>query len=168
MIAYELRAEYAGTVEQVLTVNEHGDPDTTQTVPLFTGGVIRAGDKDLDVRAELEQGNGRIVIDDADPHAQAAVIALDGYPALKRVAAAGADATLDPLDELNAAQARAEASRIGLSIAAGTKADEVRAGLKAHRDALAAGDDVAPSDSRTVTIQADGTLSVEATTPAEG
>lgn len=165
MIAYELRESYKGTVEQVLTVNSDGDPVDTVTVDAYSGGIIRAGDEDLDVKAELAKGDGRIVIDDNDPRAGLLVAALDDYPALKRVGGAGDEPTVDPLDALNASEARAEARRIGLSIETGTKAPEVVAGLKAHRAALEAGEDVAPSDARTVIITTDGGLNVAATTP---
>jgi hypothetical protein len=71
-IAYGLRAEYDGTVEQ-----------DGETVPVYTGGIIAVDGHDFDVRAELDAGNGSIVVDESNAPL---IRALDEYPALKRVA----------------------------------------------------------------------------------
>lgn len=78
MIVYELRESYAGTVEQPNPDDPKGPP---LEVPYFTGGVISAGDRDIDVRAELDAGDGTIQVAEDDVYA---IVALDGYPALKR------------------------------------------------------------------------------------
>lgn len=88
MIAYELRQAFSGTVEQTID----GKP---VEVPYFTGGVITAGERDIDVRADLDDeagGAGRIIVADDDI---AAIIALDAYPPLKRVDLADGDVTLE-------------------------------------------------------------------------
>lgn len=168
MIAYELREAYTGTVEQVLTVDADGNPTATQTAPVFSGGVLRAGDRDIDVRAELDAGDGRIVLNDADPAEQPAIVVLDAYPALKRVAAHEDDQPVNPLEALSGTELRAEARRLGVKIATGTQAPAVLAGLTEQRDRAANGDLlVVPSDERTVTITPDGILTVESTNPGE-
>lgn len=84
-IAYALRADFAGTVERVLSTDAAGEPVDVETVPRFLGGIVSIDDaRDLDVAAALEEGNGRIVVDDSD---LMAINVLDAYPALKRVGA---------------------------------------------------------------------------------
>lgn len=78
MNVYELRESYAGTVEQPNPDDPKGPP---LVVPYFTGGVISAGDRDIDVRAELDKGDGTIGVAEDDLYA---IVALDAYPALKR------------------------------------------------------------------------------------
>lgn len=66
-IAYALRAEHHDT---------------------YLGGVVAIGDGSLDIRQELENGNGFIVVPETDI---TAVMVLDLYPPLERVPAPDAD-----------------------------------------------------------------------------
>lgn len=163
MIAYELRDAYAGTVEQVLTVDDKGDPVDTQTVPAFSGGVFRAGERDLNLAELLEAGNGRIVIDEATIEGSQAVTVLDGVPVLKRVGAEEGDAeqATTTLEQMNATQLRAEARLRGVKIETGADRDAILKGLTEQGDRSGAGELlVVPSDERTVTITKDGSLAV--------
>lgn len=167
MIAYELRAEYAGDVEQVLEADpETGAPVRTATVPLFTGGLVNVGERDLDLRRELDENDGRILVAE---HDAPALVALDAHPALKRVATDEADEGAAPagLDDQPVRELRAEADRRGLRIAAGTRKDAIAAGLAEHSRRLDAGDQaVAAGAGRTVTITTAGELLVEEDTVA--
>jgi hypothetical protein len=161
MIAYELREAYAGTVEQVLTVDDKGDPVDTQTVPAFSGGVIALAESDLNVAEALEAGGGRIVADENTVEGQQLINALDYYPALKRVSAEDSDTVVNPLERMNNGQLRSEAARRGVKIESGANRDAILKGLT--EQAARAGEDdllVVPSDERTVTITKDGALAV--------
>lgn len=161
MIAYELRDAYTGTVEQVLTVDDKGDPVDTQTVPAFSGGVYRAGDVDLNLAELLEAGNGRIVIDEATIEGSQAAVVLDYVPALKRVSVEDGDKVASPLEQMTAAQLRAEARLRGVKVEGGGARDALLKGLTEQGERAAAGDLlVVPSDERTVTITKDGDLAV--------
>lgn len=85
-IAYALREEFEGTVEQEL------EDGTVVEVDKFLGGLINVGNGDLDVKLALEEGGGEIVVDERDAQI---VMALNGYPALKRVGS-DAEVTIDP------------------------------------------------------------------------
>jgi hypothetical protein len=76
LTAYALRAEYEGTTDVTL------EDGATETRPTFGGGLLAVGDGDFDVAAELQAGDGVIVVhrDDAQ-----LVELLDAYPALKHV-----------------------------------------------------------------------------------
>lgn len=163
MIAYELRADYAGDVEQVLEHDpETGEPTKTQTVPLFTGGVLTLGDeRTIDLREELDKGDGRILIREDD---SAALYALDGYPALKRVQHVDEDAgkPASGLGELPVTELRAKAAELGLSIEQGTRKPELVAGLEEHSRRLAEGDQAVNAGAR---IKADGSLELAGAAP---
>lgn len=161
MIAYELREAYAGTVEQVLTVDDKGDPVDTQTVPAFSGGVIALAESDLNIVEALEAGGGRIVVDENTVEGQQAINALDYYPALKRVAVEDGDTAVNPLERMSSTQLRAEARRRGITIETGADRDAVLKGLTEQAE-RAANEEllVVPSDERTVTITKDGDLAV--------
>lgn len=105
-IAYGLKAEYEGTVEL------DGTP-----VPVFSGGIIRVGERDVDVRQALDAGGGRIVVDD---HDAALINRLDAHEALKRVAAHDAAVTLAPTDGMTVPALRDELRAAGWSTG-GTK-----------------------------------------------
>lgn len=167
MIAYELREDYRGTVTQVLTVDAEGNPVDTREVPKYSGGVVTAGDGDLNIVEALEEGNGRIVLNEADPESTGLINVLDNYPALKRVAideddkpAAGGLASMTYND------LRGVAKRLGLTVEQGTKVDELRKGLLAHATHVDADDSAySPGEGRAVTIKSDGTLEVVSETP---
>lgn len=129
-IAFALRREYQGTTTQV----EEDGADPVE-VPVFTGGLIAvADDRDLNVGEELEAGDGLVVVDE---HDTAALIALDAYPALKRVDAPDDAAITGGYDERKATELRAELERRGITGAGqASKADAVTA-LEAL-DAIAA------------------------------
>lgn len=110
-IAYRLRADYDGTVEQ----------DGIE-VPIFTGGLIAAGDRDVDVRVELDAGAGTIVVAETD---SALVEALDSYPALKRVGAPDDATPVDPYAGLTVVQLRDEVRLRELTVPAGAKRGEL-------------------------------------------
>jgi len=132
LVAYGLRADYDGTV----TIDG-------EDVPRFLGGVIRAGDRDLNVREELARGSGRILVSESDA---GAVLALDGYPALKRVPAGDADRSdaLSRYDALRMPELRAEVKLRGLS--PGGSHDELVARLQAHDAAVEDGDAILAAD----------------------
>lgn len=82
-VAYALREQYAGTVEQVLEADADGNPTKTVEVPAYTGGVVALGDRDLNVREELDSDpEGYVLVPDTDDRA---IAVLDEYPPLKRV-----------------------------------------------------------------------------------
>ena len=170
MIAFELREEYAGTVEQFETQADK-DAGRGVEVPAFTGGIINAGARDVDVREllDVEPHPGVIVIGEDDP---ALVMALDEYPPLKRTTVpAGAEVpTVGKYDgrlrgdlaeeaRTRGVEGTARASR-GALVAALTYLDELEAGANrteadrlrlsearaAGVDELAARADVAPTD----------------------
>jgi len=142
-ISYALRAEFDGTVTQEL------DDGTSVEVPAFTGGLITAGDRDVDIRVELDAGDGTIVVDDtADP---ALILALDNYPALKRTGTPEGSEPINPYANQPIANLRERATALGLELYGSPKKAELAAGLLAADQATASGDQVAG-------IQADGTL----------
>lgn len=82
VVAYELRADYQGTVE--ITTD-----DGTQEIPKFAGGLLNVGDGDINVAEALEDGGGVIVVQADDQRLRDL---LDAYPPLKRSdAPAGAE-----------------------------------------------------------------------------
>lgn len=129
-VAYALREAYAGTVEQEL------DGQTVE-VPRFLGGLIAVDDaRDFDVRAELDAGDGIIVVDETDA---ALIRVLDAYPPLKHVAApADAEPSSSKYEGIGVTQLRAELRRRELETS-GTR-DELVARLEANDQAVAAGD----------------------------
>lgn len=139
-LAFALRAEYEGTV----TIK--GDGDTDLEVPKFLGGVIVAGERDLDVAELLAQGDGAIVISDRDPRI---VAALDEYPALKRVdVPKGADTVLGSYEDSNLTTLRAEARRRELDVEGGVS--------KANRDAIIAALEADDAGAGTTTTTEEG------------
>lgn len=131
LIAYALREEYAGTVEQETD-------EGIVTVPVYTGGVIVVGDRDLNVREALDEGDGTILIEERNA---AAAAALDGYLPLKRVKApADAEPTLtlgDSYEDVTVAELRADASSRGLLNAGQARKDELVDALTEHDRLLA-------------------------------
>lgn len=129
-IAYGLRADYEGTVEQ-----------DGATVPRFLGGVIAVADRPaIDLRLALEAGAGTIVVDELDT---AAILALDASPALKRLPSRAApDApTVSRYAEVNVADLRTELGRRDLDTAG--RRDELVARLEAADNIVADGGDPA-------------------------
>ena len=114
-VAYELRAEYAGDVEL-----------DGETVPRYLGGVVSIDDtREVNVREELDAGNGRIVVADNDVPA---LNALDNYPPLKRVSAEGSERlTVDQYADANVPALDAELKLRGITGLNATKADKVAA-----------------------------------------
>ncbi len=110
-IAYTLRDDYAGDVN----IAPEGEP--ANLVPRFAGGVINAGTRSIDLRAELdsEPAAGYIVVADSDGEA---IVALDAVIALKRVrlpdGAQAAEAGV--YDHLNHTELVDEARRRGLDV----------------------------------------------------
>lgn len=139
LLAYALREEFAGTVVQYET-QEDADNGNGVEVPAYTGGVISAGDRDVNVRELLdEKPEGVIVVHPSDV---ALINALEDYPALKRVSAAGLDlpADVQPVDELESstvAHLRDLAEREGLAGASTARKAELVAAIRAKRDAVA-------------------------------
>lgn len=121
--AYGLRAEFDGTVDDF-----NGAPS-----PIFTGGIIDVAGHDFDVRAELDAGNGTIIVDENNA---ALIRALDEYPALKRVPApADAGDGISRWDASTVAELRAELKIRELP--AGGNRDELVARLEASDDHIA-------------------------------
>lgn len=140
-VAYALREDYAGTVEQ----------DGVQ-VPLYTGGSLAIDDdrQHFDVRAELDDGDGTIVVTETD---LPLVIALDQYPPLKRVKVPAGRPPANPYAKVNAAGLRARASELGLEVHGQPKVDALRAGLLNADEHIAGG-----NTPRLVGLAEDGTL----------
>lgn len=115
-IAFALRADYATN---------------------YTGGVIAVGyDRTLDIKAEIETGGGQIVVPDNDP---SLLLALDGYPALKRVTAGDSDVTVDDRYEaMSVSDLRAEAKSLGVE-KTGTSRDSLLAALRGNNDPAGSG-----------------------------
>lgn len=105
-VAFTLRDEYAGTVVQREDENDEG-----REVPVFTGGLITVSDQDFDVRAELDAGDGYIVVASGNA---ALVDALDNYPALKRAASPDGAPIASGYDSLKVSDLRAELKRRGV------------------------------------------------------
>lgn len=147
-IAYGLRAEYEGTVEQ----------DGAQ-VPRYLGGLIALGEgRDLDVAQALRDGAGTIVIEETDT---LAVVALDAYAPLKRVPAHDADATIpSQYADRPVADLRADLRARGLDTS-GAKTDLVARLDDADR-AVAAGEQPG-----TVTTGDEGRAGSTTTNPTE-
>lgn len=129
LIAYALREEFTGTVEQ-----------DGETVPVFTGGVIRAGDTDIDVRAELDAGGGVIVVDE---RAAGSVVHLDEYPPLKRVKApkdakpTGSFTDAGPYAERTVDELRNDLRTRGIAGAGNAKREDLLDALNEHDARLA-------------------------------
>lgn len=141
-VAYTLREEYAGTIEQVITDPETGAEVERVTVPAFTGGVIvipddRLDSDSFDVRARLDEGDGVIVVDANDV---GVINALDEYPPLKRVAVPDGATVTSSLDGLKVADLRRQAELRDLELEAGIKRDELVAGIQAFDRARASGE----------------------------
>lgn len=135
-VAYALRAEFAGTVEQHVEASDPRVDDSTPDspegdglklleVPVYSGGVIKTGfDEDLDVGLELEEGDGVIVVDASKA---SLVLALDEHPALKRVPApADADAVAGYERQTSEALGT-ELERRGVTVGKALKDDRVAA-----------------------------------------
>lgn len=140
-IAYALREEFEGTVE-VFDTQEDFDAGNGREVPKFAGGTFAIGEGEtFDVAAELEEGEGVIVVDDRD---QVLVMALDEYPALKRVAVPEGREPLREYDGQSVGTLRAECRRRGLAVG-GTKPQLIER-LEANDAAVAAGDQEGAQD----------------------
>jgi hypothetical protein len=137
-IAYALRERLAGTVRR-------GDDE----VPRFTGGVIRIGpDADLNLREELDENDGVIVVSATD---YPAVAALDEHPALKRVEVPEGAAITAGYPDRNRDDLRTEARRRGLIPGNATR-DELAAGLEKH-DTLVAAGAVIPAETKIADLE---------------
>jgi hypothetical protein len=164
-IAYGLRAEFAGTVTQVLPADDQHDDPREVDVPAFTGGVISYDDgQSFDIRAALDEDPhpGVIVVSEANT---GLVLALDEYPALRRVTVPTdlADAPTSGYDDLTVTQLRAEADRRGLEGAARARKDILVKALTDHDRRLAAGDaDAQAAPDHVVRILDDGDLETPA------
>lgn len=129
-IAYELREEYQGTVPQTV-----GDEEFE--VDVFQGGVIAAGERDIDVKAELDAGGGRIVVSEDEV---LAVNALDAYPALKRIGYVDdAGEAVNPYELVKATDLKADANARGLEGAGSARKDDLVVALTEHDARLAEG-----------------------------
>lgn len=131
-VAYELREEFKGTVLQRETED---DPGTE--VPKFTGGLVGAGDTELELGKALQEGNGRIVIDETADPLLAAV--LDDVGALKRVSTEDVDEPTIGYADWPGQRLRDEAGRRGIAGAAGAKVDDLRDALAADDARIQAG-----------------------------
>jgi hypothetical protein len=124
--AFALREEYEGTVTQI--AEEGAEP---VEVPAFTGGVIAAGDEDLNVRELLdgdEYGPPGVIV--VDRSATNIVNALEQYPPLKAVTPPAGATALTEYDGATATVLKRELERRGIT---GTgKRDDLEAALRAH------------------------------------
>jgi hypothetical protein len=133
-VAYALRADFEGTVSQAVTeLDDEGKlVETGEVVEVdkFLGGLINAGDRELDVKAELEEGGGRIVVLASDT---GAIDALNAFPALKRVGSEeGEEAVLVPYPNRNRDALRDEATSRGIEGAGGANKDPLVYALEEH------------------------------------
>lgn len=156
-VAFALREEYAGTVEQIVTDPESGAELERITVPAFTGGVIvipndLLEDDGYNVREALDAGDGTIVVDANDVMV---IQALDGYPALKRVEVPDGATVTSTLDGLRVGDLKRQAELRGVELEGNVKRDELVTGLRAFDRARGAGELV---DDHTYAINADGDL----------
>lgn len=128
LLAYALREEYAGTVVQYDTLKDQEAGNGTE-VPVYTGGVIAAGDRDVDVR-ELLDGEPHPGVILVNPTDTALANALEDYPALKRVSAEGLNLPddVEPLDELD--------SRTVAQLREIAKAEDLEGASRANKPAL--------------------------------
>lgn len=100
----------------------------------YLGGVIAAGDTDLDVAAALDAGKGTIIVDvNDDPRL---ITALDERPELERVtvkddAAATVSLNAVPLEERTVPELRDEAKARGIEGLASATKPELLAALEA-------------------------------------
>lgn len=137
-IAYTLREDYAGTVDQVLETDKDGNPTRTQTVPVFQGGVIAVGDSDFNTLEALEEGGGTIVVDEvARPEL---VQALDAFPALKRTGVHAEPAVTADYNSRTVADLRDELERRAITGAGNLNKADLVAALEAFDARVAAGD----------------------------
>ena len=127
LIAYALREEYAGTINQA----PEGEPAVE--VPVFQGGVVNVGDRRLDLRAELDAAPvGLIAVSAFD---SAAIVALDGITALRRVALdedAERQLSEDVYDRMKHPALVAEAQRRELDVPGNATNEALRAALRTH------------------------------------
>ena len=142
-IAYALRADHQGTV--IIDGAE---------VPRFTGGLLKIDDaRELDVRAELDAGNGTIIVAE---HDALLLNRLDAYDALKRVSAGDADAVTAGTrryEDLTVDALREEAKRRGLTIEAGVRKSELAHALAEHDVELSDGNTaVSPTPTHQVDV----------------
>lgn len=146
-IAFTLREEFAGTVEQ-----------DGEQVPAFTGGVIRVDDdRDVSLRDALDEGNGFIVVEEDDAPL---VTVLTEAPVLKRVPVPEGADVINPYAGRLVRDLRAEAKLRDLRVEAGVNAAALANGLLAHDRLLEAGAPVSPTDERVVTLTDDGAIAV--------
>lgn len=149
-VAFALREEYAGTVLQRETED---DPGTE--VPVFGGGLIGAGDRELNIAELLEDGDGTIVVEPAEH--PLTLVALDEYPALKRVPVpAGAQAVTTGYADQSATKLRDEAGRRGIAGAGGASKADLLVALEADDARIAAGEDQPDPYSVTGLLEAHG------------
>lgn len=130
LIAYELRSEYSGTVEQ------ERDGQTIE-VPIYQGGLLAVGDGDFNVGEELERGGGTIVIRARD---QILADLLNAYPPLKQVSAPDAPAAIvSPYERRQTDDLRIAASLRDIDGHASAGRDTLIAALEVHDAAIDAG-----------------------------
>lgn len=127
--AFALREDLAGTVEI-----------DGEQVPVFQGGVLALpnGNGSIDVGAELEANQGVILVED---HDQALVEILRSYPALKVTTDVPEGAVaFGAYEARGQAALREEAQRRGFEKFGGLKKADLAAALRAHDEAVRAGD----------------------------
>lgn len=131
LIAYALRAEHVGTVEQ-----------DGEQVPKFGGGVLFVGDGDFHLRDELQAGDGVITVRASD---SALVALLDAVPVLKR-ATPNPDHVVSPYTRKDTDTLRFHADLRGLQQSGSLSRNRLIKALDAH--------DVAQAEDQTATIAA--------------
>jgi hypothetical protein len=166
-VAYALTAAYEGTVTAVVDGRE-------QELPRFTGGLVNIGpsleapdkgDRTLDLRAELDAGDGVIVVDESDT---GAVLALDESPALKKVAVPERAKDLGAPERRTVAELKAELERRGVPIPVDARKPDLLNLLAASKDPdPPTGDEgeLGPAGEAATTSEADWTS--ETTTTSE-
>lgn len=142
MLAYALRADYEG---------------------IFRGGILALdGDRSFDTAQALEEGDGTIIVDDANIPL---VLALDAFPALKRVSLPdNARVSQSAYDAHHLNALRHELRRRGIKVRGNITKQAAIDALVEHDNRLQAGDqDANAAPDNLVTADPDGAI----ITPAE-
>lgn len=142
-VAFELAEEYAGTVE--VADPDSDQEDATKEVDVFQGAVVAVPPDctSFDVKQELAEGGGLIVVDETNT---ALVDTLVALPVLKRIAAPAGAQGISAYGTLSAARLREVAKARDLDLGGAKRKEDLIAVLKASDAARLAGDAEAAAD----------------------
>jgi hypothetical protein len=134
--AFALRKEYEGTVT-VFDTAEDEAAGNGREVPKYGGGVFNVSGRSVNLGELVEQGGGKVVIDDNDG---ALLATFEENPAFKEVAVQDDEPTASEYDALSRSELRERAHQRGFQGAGNLRADDLRSLLKEHDAAQQAGD----------------------------